>query len=85
MSKYNFTLKVLGEKMQEIGGELYALELVKKEKNGEAMAAIFGGLMGDNDNHAHFNELMEVMELLKKLDPPIYKPTHSRTKEPTNK
>ena len=65
MSKFDFTIKVLGEKLQEVGGGLYTLELVKGGKNGEGMATLLSGLMGGNDSQAHFDELIEAIQLLK--------------------
>lgn len=68
MSKYEFTIKTLGEKLHEIGGELYTLELVKADKNGEAMSLLFGGLMGKDNNRENFDELIEVISLLRDMD-----------------
>lgn len=59
---------MLSEKVQEIGGELYTIELVKRQKNGEAMAALFNGLSGGDKLEDQLAELIEVINLLKEKE-----------------
>ena len=70
MNDFNFAIEVLSEKVRDIGGDLYALELIKKDKNGEAMASLFGGLIDSEDKTAQFKELLKAIKLLKEVTPP---------------
>lgn len=65
MSKHNLAISVLADKVREIGGELYALELVKKQPNGDAMAALLGGLSGSKEHEEQFKELVTTINFLK--------------------